>query len=330
MKKIFSIFILLILLTGLGSSALPPTRQYWYTYDGGVPCARARAMGGAYVAVAKGPESIYWNPAGLYFVKGNVLSATFDISRTGQESWSKIMENDSLKGKSLNYIAFCSNQAGISYRPIADYKNLTASGNTLDVRLSEYSLSASSLSEDNLIMGLNFNYFHGYMGETKIVQQGSEALVGSGNGWSIDWGFLMYNEKSPFVFGAVVQNGPGYIYWQNYDTDILPCVLKLGAAAVPAKGGIIAFDYERRYYKERDDLVLFHTGYEQYVSKILALRIGMYGEDLGKSDEVIYTAGLGYLYNKYIIDLAYEKYPIDTADENNQVYRIITSISVEF
>lgn len=150
---------------------------------------------------------------------------------------------------------------------------------------------------------MNFNYFTGYMG----VTTNQEFNLDNGFGLGVDWGFL-YRLAANLNLGIMLENGPAAFYWDEYQKDIIPFHLRLGLAWGLDNNIKYAFDYDRNYYKGRDDLILYHTGLEKYIlEEMLSLRVGMYGEEIQDIDDNSYAYGLGCKLNGLIIDLAIEK-----------------------
>ncbi len=148
-----------------------PHYKYWYTYDGAAPGARAIGMGGAFVAVANSAEASYWNPAGLFLINNDIMQINYEALKVSEDKWDNVVLNDPLKGKQLNYISLCNNKTAVSWRAIANYRNVEPNQNIIELKINEYSISTASLNDSNLIMGLSFKYFNGMIGE--VIKTGT-------------------------------------------------------------------------------------------------------------------------------------------------------------
>ena len=74
--KLLAIFCLALALTSplFADKPKPPTD--YNTYDGGAPGGSALAMGYAYSTVGGDPSSVFFNPAGISFLKESVFGVS--------------------------------------------------------------------------------------------------------------------------------------------------------------------------------------------------------------------------------------------------------------
>ncbi|MFC1566371.1 hypothetical protein ACFL4A_00850 [bacterium] len=306
-----------------------PLRDFWYSFDGSAVGARAIGMGGAFSAIASSPEAVYWNPAGLYYIQNRLAYFEYNEYVFEKNEHKDIaFQNDPLKGKNFTFFAFCNEKGAVSYRPLSDYSATDENGNRAKLKLGQYSLSTAGITEDDSIFGVNVNYFHGFLGYVSKTSTGNDLDISSANGWGLDWGFLFPSSSNNLVLGLMLQNAPAFLYWENFKKDVLPFILRAGLAINSSNKHIFAFDYERRYYRDRGNLIIYHTGYEEVINNVI-VRIGAYGEDLSKSNETTYTTGITYLINKFKVDLSVERQNIlDNQNENQPIHRIKNSISI--
>jgi hypothetical protein len=327
-KKIKIIFLVIFIFNFVNfvySKENAPIKDYYYSYDGEYIGARALGMGGAYVAVADTPDAVYYNPAGLYNVKNKELGLMFDMGRKGKESDYDVKSNDAVRGSSLRYAVFCQEGGALSWRPLADYRNTNSNGDNVELNINQYSISASSKSDEGGIAGINLNYMRGYLGYLSNTDKTMN--LSKGSGWGLDWGFLFDRNKF-FTIGVMLKNAPAFIYWQDYKSYQLPFTLLTGFSSTFPTKTIFSFEYERRYYRNIDSITAYHLGLEQAIISGIYLRIGTYGENLKDDDKVRYTSGFGFAIDKYRFDIATEKYKLDKDGKN--IYHTVGSISMLF
>ncbi|MHB9154668.1 MAG: hypothetical protein ACYC5N_03115, partial [Endomicrobiales bacterium] len=147
--------------------------------------------------------------------------------------------------------------------------------------------------------------------------------LADGNGFSADLGFV-YALAPELRLGVNFQNLLGFMWWEDFEKDQLPFILRAGLAFQISEFMTFASDWEKRYYRGTDPVDLVHFGLEQNIGKWLSLRAGMYGKDLNDKETAHLSAGLGYKSNSYELSLAGEKYRLGDDD----VYRYILSLNL--
>jgi hypothetical protein len=71
-------------------------------------------MGELFVALVDNADALYWNPAGLVFLRSNLCTFMFDLARSGAIR-GDIVRGEPLQGKWFTYLSFCSGLGGLSW-----------------------------------------------------------------------------------------------------------------------------------------------------------------------------------------------------------------------
>ena len=279
-------------------------------YTGETPGAAALGRGGAYSAVKGDAYASFWNPAGLAALSENLLAVSSDFMSSGPLN--KSIMAGPLSGSNLNYIAIAGPEVGMYWRPLAlrvEDSTGTRNGESYrikrDVKINMFGLSVGVKHAERVDFGMNMNFIFGTMGVAEITEQSASAEVPYGYGWGIDWG-LIYRMSDQVNAGVVLRNGPSAIYWdKGFGRDRLPPILRAGLDIRLSQLMSVGVDYEKSF---ADSSVnpgeSVHLGVEHYLAQNLILRAGVYGSNLDSETSRVYTAGLGYMFDKYNIDLA--------------------------
>ncbi len=316
----------------------------YYTYDGIDIGARPIGLGGAFVAVADTADAPFWNPAGLNALKGNSLSFMIDFSYQSDVLWEEIIVGTPLEGKKFSHLTFAGPQGAMSWRELANYTESDYSEEVIDgerheiwqdveIKVNQYMLSVCQSYGPSLIGGINLNYFSGRIGLTekrKINDEWEEPELNlsDGKGFGFDWGFI-YLLRESFHLGLMIQNLPSFMYWDDYRTEQLPVVTRMGFASKLTNLLTFSWDYEHRMYKDKEDKKNYHIGLEQIIMDTIFLRVGMYGPNLNENEDITYSYGLGYKKEGYTVDLAAKQYYLSEMPDE-LVHNFLCSISIPF
>lgn len=221
-KGICSVIFFIHILEFVGFCKEKAPTEY-YTYDGRDIGARPIGIGGAFVAVADTADAPYWNPAGLYQLKGNSASFMLDFSYQSTALWDDVIKNEPLRGKKFCYICFASPQGALSWESLSDYTKSDFFEQVvederyeiwqdIEVKVNKYMFSSGRHYSKQLIGGVNISYLSGRLAvSTKKVidsmREEVESNLADGNGFSIDWGFIYILNKY-FHLGLMIQNLP--------------------------------------------------------------------------------------------------------------------------
>jgi len=255
--------------------------------------ARPAAMGGAYVAIRGGPETIDYNPAGISIA--NLNTVTFNYRRhfqdVNQQTAGLIFKSGYIKNIPGN-LAFMLNT--VSFGDI----NRTTLSNPGGSGLGDFTIHDWSLKigygqkvKDNLSFGLNIKYL-------------SENIDNiTGEAYAIDIGIMsdLNNYNLPINYGLVLQNIGTKVKFQS-DRENLPINLKAGLAYnISNEKAIIALDINKPRYGETS----WHTGFELKVFKYSKIRIGYNSRDEADSG---LTFGIAGIYKDFSVEYSFIPY----------------------
>ena len=307
----------------LFAAAAAPTQ--YNSYDGFAPGARAIAMGGAFVAVADDASAVYYNPAGLADNEKGCVSITYEATRQSELTTAQIFAGESLSGSNLQNISFISAKGAFTWRPLANSTWQSSNGpdwEKNEVKINAYTVSASH-QENQMRTGLNLTYMSGQIAQSSIKAGIPSVNISDGYGFAMDFGFL-YTVSEQIRFGLNFKNLAGYMWWQDYEKDQLPFILKSGVDFQIKRFTNFSTEWEKRYYRKTDEQNITRFGIEQMLGNILALRAGIAGTDLNDKENSSFSGGIGYMQNAFELSLTAEKYRVDM----NDVYRYVISVNI--
>jgi len=262
--------------------------------------ARAKAMGGAYSAVARGVESNFYNPAGLprlekkeILLSYRFLSLDRQFSALGIAMPVRPKVSSSGKSAINGGISLAWIRAGVD-----DIEGRTSDGvkfnNDLSNSENAFIFSFGLLPVSNLSVGLTVKVLW-----NRFPDLGVENKTVSAKGVGFDFG-LLYRFSEDVFFSAVVKEANNQYKWSTqdlYDLDgtdsiePLPKVSRFGVfAKVPRLKKLwFSIDLEQifreSFLKDRMDQRV-HVGLESMLVENIALRAGY--------DDGSITAGAGY------------------------------------
>ena len=274
--------------------------------------ARAVAMAGAFTAVADDPYAVYWNPAGLAYLKDKSLAFTHNDYFEGlkQEFIVYTLEGSRLPsfvkpaalregvwGLGLNYF----------YTPkdMERRSGLYENDPLIPISVSEGTFRAYDLA---FSLGYGFAYDPDtnigaavkFINQSIDDESGSSAALDLGVTRSFNWRGRL------FTAGAVAQNiGPGIKFIsRRYN---LPFTLRAGLSRrLPETGALVSLDIS----KSVDNYPFFALGLEQLLTNKLVLRSGyryrLHGNELGAWSG--FSAGLGLAFDRFSLDYAFSPF----------------------
>ena len=274
--------------------------------------ARAVAMAGAFTAVSDDPYAVYWNPAGLAYLKDKSLAFTHNDYFGGlkQEFMVYTLEGSRLPafvkpaalrkgvwGLGLNYF----------YTPkdLERRSGLNESDPLYPISASEGTFRAYDLA---FSLGYGFAYNPDtnvgaavkFINQTIADESGSSAALDLGVTRSFNWRGRL------FTAGASAQNiGPGIKFIsRRYN---LPFTLRAGLShRLPDTGALVSVDIS----KSADNYPFFALGLEQPLTNRLILRSGyryrLHGNELGAWSG--FSAGLGLVFDRLSLDYAFSPF----------------------
>ncbi len=313
--------ICLIIIFSAGSETAAASALEDAYYLGKMPGGAALGRGGAYSAVRGDYFASYWNPASLAALGESAFVFSSDFLTMGTKDKVKAI-SDPLSGGKISYIGIAGPEVGIYWMPLSrvtDKSTGTVNGDYYelkrDIRVNVAGVSVGVRHAENVDFGMNINFLFGTLGEAEILGDSASAEVPYGYGWGLDWG-LIYRVSEYLSAGVSLKNGPSYIYWdKGYGRDRLPVVLRSGFEIRLTDLMSSAFEYEHIY---ADSSVSprnrTHLGFEHVLTENLTIRAGVYGSNLDREEGRVYTAGLGYSFERYNVDIA-ARQSGETADD---------------
>lgn len=306
----------------------PPTLPN--SYNGMALSARSFSMGQTGVAMPANIEGIFYNPAGLAYIQEERIQAEalFVVSRNSDllEENINVIDPIDIGFESFSVVQ---KQGAVSWR--------TLSSNQIDVsdgsdwykkqeNIKAITISAGNQSENGTALGLNISYLYGTLAESSYIAGTPFAQTSSGNGFSVDIGFMAPLTKQ-ISFGVNLENIVGFMWWENYDFDQLPFGVRTGFGYT-SKGFNLLLDFDKKFYRAGDmDENLIGIGLEQYLTNFLCIRLGAQGSSFSEEEEKIkYTYGVGLNISMFSLSFAGESYKLD--DEKISKYLVSLKVLI--
>ncbi|MDI6735636.1 MAG: PorV/PorQ family protein [bacterium] len=298
MKRIIVLLSLLIVTNNVAAKSPGKTGATFLKLGVG---AKPVAMGGAFCALADESSAIYWNPAGLAFLKDKELSFThiawFEDINYEYLTYLQPLQELGIKMPGV----FAGNLSYLSVDDIKKYdvnKNYSGTFKAQDLL---FNLSYAGLIKPWMSSGLNLKYIN-------------QKITSSSTGLVFDIGFLSKTPLKNFTTGLVFQN----VNLFNNFMDELPFNIKLGCGYKPIN--ILTLGLDMNLPNDSDPK--FHLGAEYLYPEIegyeIALRAGIKtGVDTGK-----FNLGFGIKTGKYRFDYAYSSYD-DLGDTHQLSFNLI-------
>lgn len=251
--------------------------------------ARAAGMGDAFCGLADDAYAMYWNPAGLAYIKGSNFGATHLEWLTGinQEQIGFVQQIGTKTAFGIN----------ISHLMADDFERTSRNGifGTFDAANTLLGFSLGRQLCHRFSLGLNMKYIHMVMDDDKVSSYNGDI----GMLWRISNGLRL---------GLNIQNmGPDIKFIEN--SYPLPFNIKAGISC--SLGGMnINIDANKTHGLDTN----LHAGGEYWIANTIALRMGIknevtsntHGRSSGMTTGV--TAGMGLRLGRIQLDYAYAPY----------------------
>jgi len=226
---------------------------------------RASAMGGSFVAATDDPDVIFYNPAGIYYLKGTPVSFSYvnhllDINLASL-SVSKNFEGIGMFGASVQYINYG------TFPRIDEYANKNG-----EFGAGEFAFSAAyaGLVDENFVYGANVKFIYSGIAEYSSTAVGLDAGVQ----------YLIPDEY--FSVGFAVSNLGTQLSKYVSSNEALPTDVTLGFSKkllhLPLKFFVDFHKLNENQTKFFNKLKNFSVGGEFTLSKVLKLRAGFDSE----------------------------------------------------
>jgi hypothetical protein len=294
---------------------------------------RGRTIAANLPSPASGSE----NPASLNDSHDNVTYATTLVGISSDLDKETERASDPLRNRTLQYFSMMGEKGVLFYEPISRYSSQDQiTGVPSGTRDVEYQANAIGVAGAEKwragSFGLSIAYLWSSLSAVDHVPgQADVNTFDTADGLRLNIG--VRHPTGPFMWGMVLQNMPAFLWGSSYKRQMLPPLVRVGNTWRPYAGMLFSVDYEHRFYNEGGDGENFlYVGSEIFSSERVVLRGGVFGTDIGKSEERHFTAGIGfrprpglelsYAYDSYkVLDetinrsLVSLKYPFDTAIE---------------
>jgi hypothetical protein len=260
------------------------------------PGARADGMGRAFVAVANDANAIWWNVAGLAFVRGHDVALTYtklvpdlaDDVNFSYIGYTQRVEGLGGIGASFGYLSYGKSEAtDIDGNPIREFT-------------SNEMAPAIAYGTDlvpNMGFGVALKLVRVDLAPGDVTLDGRP---GRGTTFAADFGWLYKIPKWKASFGTTLSNvGPDIAYIDEDQSDPLGRNVKIGAAYSPIETNVhrvlIAADATRYLLPGRTLAVdQWDAGLEYEFNRLLALRVGYISDPIGTVTDFTYGFGIGY------------------------------------
>jgi hypothetical protein len=323
-KSLVSVCILL-LVSNIAIAKKPPTMSN--SYNGMGLSARSFAMAQTGVAMPANIEGIFYNPAALAYIQEERIQAEalFVVSRKSDLLEENINAVDPI-GIGFQSFAVVQKQGAVSWRTLSSNETDVSDGSDWykkQENIKAITISVGNQSENGTAMGLNISYLYGTLAESSYISGTPFAQTSSGNGVSIDIGFMTPLTKQ-ISFGVNLENIVGFMWWENYDFDQLPFGVRTGFGYTSRSFSLL-LDFDKKFYRF-DDLEenLIGVGLEQYLTRALCIRLGAQGSSLSDKDKLKYTYGVGLDVSMFSLSVSGESYKLD--DES--ILKYLVSLKV--
>ncbi len=304
------------------------------------PDSRAAGMGDAGVATTPDANSAHWNAAKLAFIdKGYGVSASYtpwlgkiinDMSIFYLSGFYKINRKQTVAA-SMKYF----NLGEVQFNQGPDPADLLGRYNPREF---SFDVTYSTILTEHMSIGGSLRYIHsnltGYLSTNSFDAR-------PGNSVAVDFGFY-YNKpvvwkNSNLAFGATITNLGGKISYSDANNkDFLPTNLRIGSAykmelnalnslsfaldfnklmvpspapgskSKPMLGGVLgSFTDAQGGFKEEMQEITTSLGMEYWYNNTVAGRLGYFYEAQSKGNRKYLTAGVGFRFDKFGLDVAY-------------------------
>jgi long-subunit fatty acid transport protein len=294
MKKLI-LGLLIVLLFPLNADSRVDTAAEFMTFGVG---ARPSGMGEAFVSICNEADAVYWNPAGLAFLKDVSLVAMY----------SRIYER-LFEGMSHSFIAVSNPISdrlhlgfGVVYltsgtHQITVYDETERAPKTVG-QFKTYDLagilSLSVQAKENLSLGASLKYLYSDLWQHK------------GRAYAVDMGFLYKGPFKGLNFGLNIENAGTKMHFKDREqADPLPFNLRAGLSIdIPIGenlGLLLSCDANKSLYDIKDKFLGINIGGEFRLLNTLFARLGYFDKDGGVKGQ---TYGVGFRIKNLRLDFA--------------------------
>jgi len=255
-----------------------------------MPVARATALGDAFVALAEGVESVFWNPSGLALAEGFQITGThipyLIDTRISSAAIAFPLGDLNRIGIQVQYVDYGeiveTRTDLLGFNPDGTY-NPGLTGNTFSPQAWAVGLSYGRSLNDQFRIGITAKYVHEslYDGPTTFTDpETGGAYATSTSVVLFDFGLQYDTGYRTLRLGAAVQNfGPEVVFVEEHFAA--PMIFRLGAAWDLVGPSALLFNTSGQRFTMVFDMVhpndydqQAHVGVEYVFADVLALRAG--------------------------------------------------------
>ena len=260
------------------------------------PGARSDGMGRAFVAVANDANAVWWNVAGLAFVRGHDVALTYtklvpdlaDDVNFSYIGYTQRVEGLGGIGASFGYLSYGKSEAtDIDGNPIREFTSNEMAP----------TIAYGTDLVPNMGFGVALKLVRVDLAPEDVTLDGR---AGRGTTFAADFGWLYKIPNWKASFGATLSNvGPDIAYIDEDQSDPLGRNVKIGAAYSPIETNVhrvlIAADATRYLLPGRTLAIdQWDAGLEYEFNRLLALRVGYISDPIGTITDFTYGFGIGY------------------------------------
>ncbi len=269
---------------------------------------RAKAMGGAFVAIADDPSAIYWNPSGIAKIKSNAFlishSQWLDDVKMNYAAVVFPMGVGGVLGASITSL-------GVPEMKVRTVDQPEGTGEFFDANDLSLGLSYARSVTDRFLVGMNVKYIH------------QQIYNMTASTFAIDFGTLFRTDFNNMVIGFSISNFGGdlQLSGQNAQLEVdiapglsgnndrilaqletqkfqLPLIMRVGVAmdALKTESSVVHLGVDAVVPNDNNQYV--NVGAEYVFKNFMALRAGYRTLFLENSEEGL-TLGLGLNYKIY-------------------------------
>jgi hypothetical protein len=284
-KNSFSAAAALLLFSG-AAFAKPKAPVPFTAFDGGIISAETLGRGDTVASNRGTPASGSENPAALNTPITSSLYVTAGVGSTSKVPRPARQAVDPLHDKVFQYGAIGAEKGVMYFEPISRLDDLTTSQMSVDAIG-----FAGADTWRNGSIGISLAYLRSSLFRPQTPANLPGEGQDTGNGVRLNIG-LRY-PTGPTMWGLVLQNFPGFLWWKHHERTQLPMRLRIGNTWRLRKGMLSSVEWEQRYYNEgsnKQDFV--HIGAETQISDVIFLRAGVFADDIQKPEDRHWTTGL--------------------------------------
>lgn len=303
--------------------------------------AEVAGTGGLNVTNPHSSHTSFYNPGLLAFRQTTTLSATLRHFSEGETDYGadQLPESNSNRWfkNGFSYFGMDTENLGFSYFALTKLQmdREIRTEEVIERYYVDYYLDAYRFSfadRSGLVaFGFNMTLLAGravYLQETIVDQIGVSELFVDSRAWGYNLDFGAVLKSGNLAYGVMVPNLLSRVYWQDNPNYSLQRRLHAGMQFGDDYNYILT-GISRKFDLSSDSV--YHIGLQQILSfgvirgdyHYLPLRVGIHAEEFRRLRDIGYSAGTGYRYSIFQIDISYMM-----SERENNGYGVLMAISV--